>query len=191
CFSPSSSWLLDLPKNQKGYRDRRDITATHLLHHNHLVIIECRCTRKRVSTGNCSSVFALLALRSISVTLCDHSASDDAIQTPIVHRLCAPQTGNREIRHLPSLVAAPQNCIYRRVVVHCPSARKTSHRLCMSKIDGSISVPFARDRSAVQQTWQKQRGASFLNSHQHCFSVTDAPDTDIDFPRATAFTRDR
>lgn len=42
CASPRSPWLLDLPKNQKGYRDRRDITATHLLHHNHFVVIECR-----------------------------------------------------------------------------------------------------------------------------------------------------
>ncbi|EGI57222.1 hypothetical protein G5I_14692 [Acromyrmex echinatior] len=49
CFSPRSPWLLDLPKNEKGYRDCRDITATHLLHHNHLVVIECKkrmCTRQ-------------------------------------------------------------------------------------------------------------------------------------------------
>ncbi|TGZ54558.1 Uncharacterized protein DBV15_04604 [Temnothorax longispinosus] len=49
CFSPRLPWLLDLPKNQKGYRDCRDITATHLLHHNHLVVIECKkrmCTRQ-------------------------------------------------------------------------------------------------------------------------------------------------
>jgi len=38
-LSPCTLRLLDLPKNQKGYRDGRDITATHLLHHNHLVII--------------------------------------------------------------------------------------------------------------------------------------------------------
>jgi len=50
CFSPRLLWLLDLPKNEKGYRDCRDITATHLLHHNHLVVIECKkrmCTRQK------------------------------------------------------------------------------------------------------------------------------------------------
>lgn len=40
-LSPRLLWLLDLPENEKGYRDCRDITATHLLHHNHLVVIEC------------------------------------------------------------------------------------------------------------------------------------------------------
>lgn len=50
-LSPCSSWLLDLPKNEKGYRDCRDIAETHLLHHNHLVVIECiksGCARDKV-----------------------------------------------------------------------------------------------------------------------------------------------
>lgn len=50
-LSPRPSWLLDLPKNEKGYRDCRDITETHLLHHNHLVVIECiksGCARDKV-----------------------------------------------------------------------------------------------------------------------------------------------
>lgn len=34
---PRLSWSLDLPKNEKGYRGCRDVTTTHLLHHNPLV----------------------------------------------------------------------------------------------------------------------------------------------------------
>lgn len=34
---PRLPWSLDLPKNQKGYRGCRDVTTTHLLHHNPLV----------------------------------------------------------------------------------------------------------------------------------------------------------
>lgn len=45
---PRLSWSLDLPKNEKGYRGCRDVTTTHLLHHNPLVYYEFI---KRMHTG--------------------------------------------------------------------------------------------------------------------------------------------
>lgn len=53
--SPCLPWLLDLPKNEKGYRGCRDVTTTHLLHHNHFVLSRIRQTDKStINFHDCS-----------------------------------------------------------------------------------------------------------------------------------------